>query len=328
MQDSVCISCEESLMSPDSVQRIAEAAEMYWVHGMTVEEVGRNLHVSRSTVSRLLARARTEGIIQFSVSQDQNRSGHLGRQLDSCYGVRSHVVATPEGVSSGERLEVVAEAAARLLNRMLGSDMTLTVAWGATVEAVSKHLDIRPVRGLRIVQFNGSGNMATSGIEYAGTLLQRFGQATGGTIHYFPVPAFFDSVDTKRCMWQERSVRRILGMRKKADILLSSIGTFSSELPGHLYRAAYLDRADLEELRAENVVGDLGATFFRGDGSTEGITCNERSTGMTFAELRRIRTRLLVVADPRKAAALRAVLKAGVVTDLLVDAQTAAAVLA
>ena len=59
-------------LSPRERARLADAAQMYWVEGQKVEAVARALDVSRSTVSRMLARARRERIIEFTVHRHEN----------------------------------------------------------------------------------------------------------------------------------------------------------------------------------------------------------------------------------------------------------------
>ena len=305
--------------------RLAELAELYWVRGHTIEDIGRQLGLSRSTVSRQLARARAEGVIEFVVHRDTGAD--LAREFIGRYRVRADVVDVAEETRAAARLDAVAAAAARRLGTLIASEMIATIAWGVTMEAVSRHLEPHPVKGVRFVQFNGSGNTFTSGIGYAGTLMDRFAQAFSGTVQLLPVPAFFDSATTREAMWRERSIQRVLRLRQSADLLIASIGTVRSELPGHLYRAGYLGDQGLQELLAQGAVGDLGGMFFRSDGSFDNIGANDRSTGLPLGELRRIRTRLVIVSGRGKAAAVRAALRAGFVTDLVIDARCAEDVL-
>lgn len=311
---------------PDRAE-LADVAEMYWVKGTKVEEIAKSIGVSRSTVSRMLARARSSGIIEFTVRREADSAQRLAEEFLDRYSVRARIVPVEAAATGRARLDAVAREAAHHLDSLLGTEMTLSVAWGSTVEAVSSHLRERPIRGLRIVQFNGCGNTQTMGISYMGRILNRFRDATGGAVDYFPVPAFFDSTTARQAMWEERSIRRLLALRSRSDVLLTSVGTFSSELPGHLYRSHYLERTDIESLINQHVVGDLGTTFFRSDGSTHGIPTNARSTGMGFEELRRLPVRVVVVADPSKAEALRSALAASVVTDLVIDQESARATL-
>lgn len=119
---------------------------------------------------------------------------------------------------------------------------------------------------------------------------------------------------------------RVIELRKSADVLVSSVGTVGSDIPGHLYRAGYLERSDLEDLRERGVVGDIGAIFVRADGSSDGIPLNERSSGMPLEELGLIPRRLLVATGRGKAEAVRAALLARAFTDVVLDVDLAMAV--
>ena len=61
----------------------------------------------------------------------------------------------------------------------------------------------------------------------------------------------------------------------------------------------------------------------RADGTYRDIALNERATGPGPDELRRVPRRVCAVAGDNKVAPLRAALRAGVVTDLVVDEITA-----
>ncbi|GIG26043.1 sugar-binding transcriptional regulator [Cellulomonas denverensis] len=307
--------------------RLADVAELYWVHGVKVEEIGERLHLSRSTISRMLAKARQHGVIEFTVHRRVDRTAQLGPLLAARYGLAATVVPVSEDAAPGALLDTVAVRAAEQLTHHIGSDMVVSVAWGSTVEAISLHLTGRPTHGTRIVQLYGSVNVFSTGAGYAGQILERFGRAFGAAVHHFPTPAFFDSPHTRAAMWQERSAQRILRLRARSDVLISSVGTLTSEYHGHLLRSGYLTSQEITGLLHQGVVGSLGAMFFRADGSTTGIGINDRSTGMPPAEIREIPTRFVVAADPAKAEALRAAIRAGLVSALVLDSRTAEALL-
>lgn len=305
-----------SVIDPD--ERMIEVAHLYWREHAKIDDIARRLHLSRSTVSRILSDARDRGVVTFEIN-DPSAPRRLEQAFTERFGVRASIVRTDPGTGAGVRLDLVARAAVPALTEQLTSEMTLTVAWGTTIDAVSRRLVPEPITALRIVQYNGSGNLLTTGVDYSIQILERFADAYAGTIHLLPFPAFFDSVVARRAVWEERSVKRVLHMRNHANALITSIGTLTSSHPGHLYRAGYLNHREAGELHREGVVGDLGGRFFRADGSSDGIAYNDRATGMTFTELRGIPTRLVVIADPSKASALHAVLRAGLATHLVID---------
>ena len=143
-------------------------------------------------------------------------------------------------------------------------------------------------------------------------------------VHLFPVPAFFDFAETRDAMWRERSVARVLDVQRRADIALFSVGAVGGEVPSHVYSAGYLEPQDIETLSVEGIVGDVCTVFLRADGSYDDLSLNKRATGPTPAELRRIPRRLCAVAGDSKVRPLLAALRAGVITHLVLDEQTAA----
>ncbi len=309
-------------------QDVLRAASMYYLQDLKMEVIARHLGTSRSTVSRLLKRARETGLVEITLRPASTRAPGLGRSISAAFGIDTYVVPVPDSAELIERLDQVSRATARLLASWFDSDMILGVAWGTTLAAVSRRLTPKPTRGSVVVQLNGAANTRTSGIEYASDLIASFGTAFGATVHHFPVPAFFDYPETKQAMWRERSVRRVLDEQARADIALFSVGSVAGSVPSHVYSAGYLDEADVSLLHDEGVVGDVCTVFLRADGSWRDVRLNARATGPSPEQLARIPRRLCAVAGDNKAVPLLAALRAGTVTDLVIDERTAVRLLA
>ncbi|MDR1393080.1 MAG: MarR family transcriptional regulator [Bifidobacteriaceae bacterium] len=300
------------------------AASMYYSQGQTMQAVARRLGTSRSTVSRLLARARSQGIVSITLTDPSHDREGLASAVAAAYGVRAQVVPLPPETDDLERLSLVAAEAARTLTQWMGPSMVLAVAWGNTTAAIAQQLKPQAARGSVVVQLNGAANTRTSGVSYTAVLLSQFARAFGASVLDFPVPAFFDSAETKEMMWRERSITRVLEVQAKADVAVMSVGAVDGPIPSHVYAAGYLDKHDLKVLGRERVVGDVCTVFLRQDGSYDDIEINRRASGPTPVQLRAIPRRLLVVASESKVGGLLGALRAGVATDLVIDERTAA----
>jgi deoxyribonucleoside regulator len=299
------------------------AATMYYLQDEPMDAIARRLGTSRSTVSRLLKAARDAGMVQISVRTEPDVATGVAAQLMRSFGVRAHVVPVRARAQEVERLDEVANVAARLLMDLFEDEMVLGVAWGTTVSAVARALGRKPTRGGTVVQLNGAANTVTSGVDYASTIVTAYGAAFDAEVRHFPVPAFFDFAETREAMWRERSVQRVLAVQRRADIALFGVGALGGQVPSHVYSAGYLDESDLAALYAAGVVGDVCTVFLRQDGSYQDIAINRRATGPTPAELARIPRRLCVVAGEAKLRPLLAAMRAGAVTDLIIDEPTA-----
>ena len=346
-------------------RRVFEAASMYYAQAETMEVIARHLGCSRSTVSRLLARARREGVVRIELSRPGGTGG-LEARFGTEFGVRAHIVPVREGTTEIHRLQQVAAVAASRFVELAGGlaeargpdgagdsdgaggpgstngavgpdgrdeddDAGLVVgsAWGTTMSEVAAALPARRVPGLTIVQLNGASDPVHEGPS-AGQMLSLMGESLGARTIGFPVPAFFDRAATRRAMWQERSIKRVLSVAAAARLAVFGVGTLETgtgALPSQVYAGGHLTRSDLATARREGVVGDVCTVLLRGDGTWSDIDLNARATGPTPVRLAGIPRRLCVVAGTGKAGACFAALRARVATDLIVDDATARAVL-
>ena len=280
-----------------------EAALLYFVEQQTMEAISRKLGVSRSTVSRLLAAAREDGLVRITLHAPEEPHESLASRLGALFGVKVTVVPVPDPSSELRRLDRV-----------------------ATV-AVSQRMVPKQVDEVTIVQLNGAANPTTTGLPYAGEILGNFGRMFNAKVLPFPVPAFFDYAETRTAMWRERSIRAVRDIGRNVDIAVFGVGSFTSPVASHVYAGGYLSKEEVAQLRADGVVGDVCTVLIRADGSYEDIEINMRTTGPSPAELAKISKRVCVVAGPAKAPALAAVLRSGAVTDLVLDDECAQAVL-
>ncbi|OMG16400.1 transcriptional regulator [Actinomyces naeslundii] len=347
-----------SAADPGGLMRAYEAASMYYVQGETMEVIAHHLRVSRSTVSRLLARARQEGVVRVTLVQPGG-AGSLEGRMTQAFGVRTHIVPVREGTTEIHRLQQVASVAAAHMVDLIealaeqagngGSQaqdpagsggegsvqgrgsggVVVGVAWGTTMSEVSAALPSRSVPGLTVVQLNGASDPVREGPS-AGEVLSRMRLSLGARTISFPVPAFFDHVATREAMWSERSVKRVLAVTRRASLAVFGVGALDAlngALPSQVYEGGHLTARDQAVLRRQNVVGDVCTVLLRSDGSWRDVTLNARATGPTPAQLSRIPRRLCVAAGTGKARALLAALRARTATDLIVDDATARAVL-
>lgn len=307
------------------------AARLYYLQDLTMDGIARQLRTSRSTVSRLLAFARDEGLVQIQIHSPVDSAVALETAIAGRFGLAPegvHVVPHVDNNNEAETLDRVAMYAARTLTPLVVSQSVIGIAWGSTLSAMSRYLNRKPTHGVTVVQLNGAANTQTMGLGYASEIMRRFGRAFDAEVEEFPVPAFFDRPETKQWMWRERSVRRVLDVQARMALAVFGVGAVDADVPSHVYSGGYLDHADLESLSREGVVGDVATVFFRADGSSEGIGLNARGTGPDLDALRTVPRRLCIVSGPAKAAGLRGALNAGLVTDLIVDEATGRAVLA
>jgi len=310
----------------DNEERISDAvnvARLYYHQGLKTETIAREMHVSRSTISRLLEYAKVNGLVDIRVNDPNERPRVLERKFIDQFKIKSvHVVSVPEMAGEAAWLDRVAQFAAVHLNSLFGPEMVLGIAWGTTLTAISKHLLKKETYNSHIIQLNGAGNIRTTGLDYAGEIINRFADNYSARSHLFPVPTYFDQPQTKEWLWKEGSIRHILEIQEKADYLLYSIGAVNAGVPSHVHSAGYLNEKDYRELERSKIAGDIATVFFREDGSFDNVPINYRASGPNL-ELFQKKHGICVVSGLAKISGLHGALKGKLMTELIVDEPTA-----
>ena len=317
----------EALNEKSRVRLALKAAQLYYLQDLTMDAIGEELKVSRSSVSRLLQMARDRGIVEVKINTPDDAPRRMATQIKELFGVNAHLVPVSESASPIDRLDRVALSAARMLGNFFVSGMTMGVAWGSTTTAVSRNLVSRQLSESRVVQLNGAGNDHTTGVTYSGEILRRFGEAYGAAVEQFPVPAFFDDPAAKETLWRESSTKRILDIQSTMDIALFGLGAINAEVPSQVYSAGYLSNQDKESLKTGGIVGDIATVFYRADGSGDDIPLNRRSSGPSLDVIRAVPRKICVVAGVSRLPSLKGALAGKYITDLIIDDGTARALI-
>jgi DNA-binding transcriptional regulator LsrR (DeoR family) len=80
---------------------LIEVARLYYEQQLTQSEIGRQINVSRSTVSRLLQEARDLGIVTITIDYNVARDRSLEQQLQKWFDLKDVRVLRSYGRTNG-----------------------------------------------------------------------------------------------------------------------------------------------------------------------------------------------------------------------------------
>ena len=138
-----------------------------------------------------------------------------------------------------------------------------------------------------------------------------------------PVPFVADSIAAKALFMDQTGLKPVFDLAARADLHLVGIGEIGEN--SFMGLSGMITADEFERLANAGAVGEVLGRFVDANGIPLDIDVNERAIGVDFATLRGKEV-VAIAGGPTKADAIKAVLRARLLTGLITDEATAAGI--
>lgn len=302
------------------VQQLIQASRLYYELGETQSRVAELLGVTRPQVSRLLKRARAEGIVEIRIVDQATADSPAAEALRRRFGLAAVDLAPalvgPEEI--GRRM--IGRLAADVLRATIRDGAVVGIGDGASISAMADAIvSDEPLHetGATIVPLAG-------GYWFGGPArepFRRVADGIGGVPLGLLAPGLVDDPATKTALCAHAGVRRILELWDRLEVAAFGIG-------GPVWSAAALGAEVAGELDRDGAVGEVLVSPFDLDGRFVCDALRDRTIAFDARELGRIPVRIGVAGGTAKVGPILGALRGGLMTILVTDQRTAEAVVA
>lgn len=297
---------------------LVRASRLYYELGETQNEIAALLGVTRPQVSRLLKRARAEGIVEIRIIDSTAADSPAADALRRSYGLDAvHLAPTIAGPEDLTR-RMVGRLAAEVLRAAVRPGGIVGIGDGVFVSATADALEEKatPV-ALTIVPL--CGGFWQTGQEREP--YRRVGEALGGQVRGLMAPGLVDDAATRSALMAHAGVRAIVDQWDRLDVALFGIG-------GPAWTASLVGESIERELEAAEAVGEVLVAPFDLDGHFVCPALRARVIAFDARHLGRVPVAIGVAAGEAKVRPILGALRAGIVRSLVTDVATAEAVVA
>lgn len=309
----------------DRASLLADVAEMYYLGQKNQAEIAKSIGVTRSMISRMLTEARENGIVEIRVRRPVQSDRELELALIEQFGLKNALVVTSTHKGGDQLLSALGNAAAQMLRRYLAPKMVLGLAWGTSISATVDAFESSSLRPIKVVQLVGA--MGARNMEYDGhDLVARMSEKIGGEAYYLNAPYLCESAAMAKSLLETKSIKETISLGRQTDVALLGVGTTSPDFSS-FYLAGYISLQELQRLRREGAVGDVGGLHFDASGQPACEDFSDRLVSIRRKELLSIPIRLGVAGGEGKADAILAALQGRYINVLVTDSLTARKVL-
>jgi DNA-binding transcriptional regulator LsrR (DeoR family) len=294
---------------------IVTAAHLYYVEERSQDEVAKQLGVSRSTVSRLLAEARQTGVVRIEVTAQPPVEG-FEDELAGQLGLERVYVAQGAAAPDDPGVVLAGAVGQALLDSELRAGDALLVSWGRATWSIS-HADLPKIPGVVVVPALGGLNDEQPWVQ-TNEIARRIAARLEGSVLLLHAPAV-PSAELRESLLTDESIRAALTRWDDAAAALVGIGAWAQAQPV----PPSLLSMDAEALRA--TAGDVVGRLFDANGAPMPYATEAQLLGISRDQLARIRRRIGVAVGTQKVEAIVAAARSRLVNVLVTDVITASA---
>lgn len=301
---------------------VSQIAYQYYIVEKKTSEIAELFELSPSTVSRVLKRARQEGIIEIRLTQPYLECNEMERYLEERFQLKNVCIVPlnkpEEELQDNNVKKQVALEGARYVQRIISDDDVLGLAWGGTMYHLIQYLN--PCRKVKasIVTMHGSIANCHEALEVQ-TLVDRAAMAFGGEKISLEHPALYDTPEECRSIIASQECRNIFEMYEKIDISLTGVGSMYPEYDSLLGKTDYLSEEEKRALKEERVVSDIMLHFIRRDGSECENPIRDRTLTIGLDTYRKIPCKVVAASGSKKAHSVLSLLNGSFIDVLIID---------
>jgi deoxyribonucleoside regulator len=293
-------------------------AWMYYVEGLTQNEIADKLGIGRVTVVRNINEAIKQREVKIWIEGEVAECFELENELKRVFGLKEAVVV-PEPAVAENVSKSIGVAAGMYISDVLTNDMTVGVGWGATLYESLRTLAPPELENVQVISLLGGIVQARrfNPAEFA----WQFARIVGADCFLLQAPAVVDSPETREALIERCGLRDVLLRAERLDVALLSVGALGPSSTA--FRFNLISDEDRVALMKAGAVGDLLFNFYDRNGELVDHPVNKRIMSIPIKQLRDVPTRIIASGGNEKVDCLLGAIRLIDCNVLIIDEATA-----
>ena len=297
-------------------------AWMYYVEGLTQNEIAERLGIGRVTVVRNINEAIKQREVKIRIEGDIADCIEIEDALKKTFNLKEAIVV-PEPTNTANIAKSIGNAAGMFMSDTLTDGMSVGVGWGATLYESLATLTTRELNNVQVISLLGGIVQARrfNPAEFA----WQFARAVGADCYLLQAPAVVDSPETREALIERCGLRDVFTRAEKLDIAMLSSGAMSPLSTA--FRFNLLSDDDRKTLLKAGAVGDVLFNFYDINGKLVDHPVNKRVMSIPLEQLRDVPLRVISAGGAEKIEAIMGAIKLINCNVLITNENTAKALL-
>lgn len=302
----------------DDKRILVKVAHYYYKLGMTQEEIGKKLSMSRQKVNRIINSLVEKNIVTIQINGYEDTYVDLEDSLEREFCLKESIVASVD--SDEDVIDKLSQAAALYLERTIEDNEIIGVSWGTTLSSTASKLKPLKKNNISVVQLVGGTNLKDPSLK-ADEITRIIASKLNGVPYIMYAPAIVNDKKLKEDIMKEQSIKNIFNLINNCTMAIVGIGNLAQN--STIYKYNYITKEELEKLEKEESVGDICLHPYKINGELIKDDINKRVIGVTMDDLKKIPMVIGIAGGEDKTEAILGALKGGFIDTLITDNITA-----
>lgn len=308
-------------MKEEKKRLLAKIAYMHYVEGKSQTTISKELDIYRTTVCRMLAKAKDEGIVKVEIKGYDSSLFALESYIQEKYGLKKVTILPYQAnLDRQENLNQLAKEGAEVLRSMIKDNEVIGISWGSSISALIDHMTQKSLKGISVFPLSG-GPSAIHANYHVNTLVYRLARLFHGQSSFINATVIQENAEIAKGIKKSKYFEKTLLSWDKLDWAVIGIGAEPDAQKDSQWRDLLMGN-DYVKLRQLKAVGEICCRFFDKNGISVDKDLQERTIGITLEQLRQVPNVFAIACGKEKAKAILAALNVKCINYLVTDEET------
>lgn len=307
-------------MNEERRRLLAKVAYLYFVEGKSQTEISVELDIYRTTISRMISKAKEEGIVNIEIVDYNDEIFALEDYVQSKYGLKRIEIIDNQGLETDKQLsDAISKRAASLVRHVIKEKDIVGLSWGSTLSEMVEKLEVKTLKNVSFCPLAG-GPSHINTKYHVNTLVYEMSRVLHGQTTFINSTVVQETEQVAFGVLRSKYFQELLMLWSEIDVAIVGIG-------GDLaYNTSQwrdlLTPADYDQLRKEAAVGEVCCRFFNEEGKPVHNQLQKRIIGFTLDQLGKVPKSIAIAYGDHKAQAILATIKKNYINHLVTDKRT------
>ena len=306
----------------NSIERkkfLSKIARLYYLEGLTQQEIADRLNISRTKVSRYLDEARKDKVVEIKINLPEEDYSRLEYEIEKKFKIKECIIVPASG-NKEEILKMMAGPLNNLFERILAGGSYLGIGWGSSLKGISDYINVSGKPDIKVVPIIGGLGKIGTGV-HTNSVAKNIADRLGGISYMIHSPAILDSKEIKEIVENDSNTREIIKLSEKIDTALVGLGDIGPD--STLIKTGCFSLEEFKYLDSLGVVGDINLIFINENGKHVPNKIDERIVRISPDRLKKVKNVIGVAFSRRKLKVIIGALRGGLINILFTDQATA-----